>query len=63
MASFRLNPGSPVASSAPPGVLQAISTGARKRSERPMLVTAMPMPNAHNHELIWSGEAPAAAAA
>jgi hypothetical protein len=49
-------------SSAAPGVDQAVTTGVRQRSDRPMQVMAMPRPSAHIHEPICSALAPIAAA-
>ena len=63
MASFIGTPTSAVASSAAPGVDQAVRTGLRKRSDSPIHVAPMPMPSANNHELMCSGPAPAAEAA
>ena len=52
-----------VASSAAPGVDQAVSTGARQMSDSVTQVTPMPMPRAHIHEASWAASAPAALAA
>ncbi len=49
-------------SSAAPGVDHAVSTGWRYQSDRPMLVTPMPMPSAHSHDVICAGDAPSACA-
>ena len=49
-------------SSAAPGVDQAVTTGVRQRSDRPIQVMAMPRPSAHIQEPICSALAPIAAA-
>ena len=56
-------PGRQAISRAAPGVDQAVSTGLRKYSDRPMHVLPMPKPSASNHELMCAGPAPAAEAA
>ena len=62
-ASLIGRPTSAVASSAAPGVDQAVSTGLRKYRDSPMHVLPMPKPSASNHELMCAGPAPAAEAA
>jgi hypothetical protein len=51
------------ASTAAPGVLQAIITGLRHHSEGSAEASPMPMPSAHIHEAAISGVAPKACAA
>lgn len=48
---------------AAPGVDHAVTTGIRQRSERPMQVTPMPMPSAHNQDAVSASDAPSACAA
>jgi hypothetical protein len=50
IASSRPTPCSEVASSAAPGVDQAVMIGIRCRQERPIVVRPMPMPSAIIHE-------------
>ena len=59
----RSNPSPALASTAAPGVLQAIITGWRRISEGMALVSPMPRPSAHIQELITSCDAPKACAA
>ncbi len=63
IASAMETPTRLVARSAAPGVDQAVRIGARDHSERPMQLTAMPMPSAHSQEAISAVLAPAAWAA
>jgi hypothetical protein len=49
--------------SAAPGVDQAVSTGWRVHSDRPIEVMPMPRPSAHIHEVVCAGVAPSAWAA
>ena len=51
------------ASSAAPGVDHAVSTGWRYQSDRPMLVSPVPTPSAHIHDVICAGVAPRPCAA
>lgn len=46
------------ASSAAPGVDQAVSTGWRVHRDRPRLVRPMPMPSAQIQEVVWASVAP-----
>ena len=62
-ASCRLLPARPVASSAAPGVDQAVSTGARYHKLSASVLTPMPMPSIVIQPAVWAGVAPAAAAA
>lgn len=56
-ASGRLTPVAEAAITAAPGVDQVMRMGARVRSDNPNVVRPMPKPQAHTHELIWSGDA------
>lgn len=56
-------PGKLVTSNAAPGVDHAVRMGVRNHQDSPMQVTPIPIPSAHNHELICSGDAPATSAA
>jgi hypothetical protein len=51
------------ASSAAPGVDQAVSTGWRVHRLSSKVVTPMPRPSAHSHEAVCSGVAPSATVA
>ena len=51
------------ASSAAPGVDQAVRMGWRVHRLKPRLVRPMPRPSAHSHEAVCAGVAPSASAA
>ena len=51
------------ASSAAPGVDQAVSTGWRVQRLKARLVRPMPRPRAHSQEAVWAGVAPRATVA
>ena len=61
-ASFMATPLVP-ASSAAPGVDQAVSTGWRYHSDSSTVVAPMPRPSAHIQEVVCAGVAPSACAA
>ena len=48
---------------AAPGVDHAVTIGIRQRSDRPMQVTPMPMPNAHSQDAVSASDAPSVCAA